>query len=693
MAYLMPLRACLNALAQQDPERPALIACAPDGSIMCTITRAQLLAKLDAAAAYFAEQGVGTGERVALSLPNCPELLILSWAAWSSGVVTVPLDTKRDTDELRAYKLQASNAKLVIDSVPQLPDASRAPEAQDPNALALILFTSGTTARPKGAMLTMHNLLTNAKDLAAWLSINSQDRFIVELPLHHINSTTFCLATIMAGGSIAIPPQYSHSMFWQQAAKAGATLTSLVPSILHDQLGRQAEFAAAQETLLLSRIQIGSAPVVPSVAKEFIEHFGIPLYQGYGQTETSLRVTGVPTDLRDELYRQMLAENSIGTPMPWATVEAASPEGAILKEGEEGELVVKGAAVMQGYLGHEPAFRDGWFLTGDIGYWKLFDNRRFFFLKGRAKEIVIKGGVNISPVAVEDSLKKISREIAQAYVVGADDDRYGEVVAAALVWKDGVDPTSAMRSLKFKLLEGTPHLSAYETPDYLASIPAGNLPTTSTGKVQRSKLKEDLAGSFERLDTLAISANYRFVAVLPQSPVVPASLKLYNRCWQPLTQSPREYQAFLKEHITVAALDSAGLLAGQITIDSSDKRITCISICSGNFVPKPVPEMSRLPSLEEVKQYVQGGEDPVMQFHAKLGAQLMELIPQGRPEDKSSLGYTMLLRYPAASDVPLAGSAPAQLIALARTLGKDMGMEVYALSRPGGLAQWIAAHP
>lgn len=692
MTYLMPLRARLLSLAEEDPQGPALLECAQDGSIVRTITRAELVRGVDAAAAYLARQGLVPGDRVALALPNCPELLMLSWAAWSTGVVTVPLDTKRDTDELRTYKLDATHAKLVIDSVPALPEAARPPAASDQEALALILFTSGTTARPKGALLTLRNLLTNAGDLATWLAIGPEDRFIVELPLHHINSTTFCLATILSGGSIAIPPQYSHSMFWQQAARSHATLTSVVPSILHDQISRVSEFDAVQRSLLLSRIQIGSAPVVSSVAQAFIDRFHIPLYQGYGQTETALRVTGVPMDLAPELYRQMIAENSIGTPMPWAQVEIASLDGEILKEREEGELVVKGAAVMQGYLGNEPAFRDGWFLTGDIGYWKVVGGRRFFFLKGRAKELVIKGGVNISPVAVEDALKKISPDVAQAFVVGAEDERYGEVVAAALVWKDGIEPKAALRSLKLRLLEGTSHLSAYETPEYLASIAADDLPTTSTGKVQRTVIKQRLAGAFERLVEVEKSAQYLFVAVRPQSPHEAASLELYNQCWQPLTLSEKEYRAFLSTTLTIAAVDSDGALAGQIAITQDDGRITCVSICSKNFMPKPVPQAVRQPSPEEVERYVREGSDPVMQFHAKLGAELVEVIPQGRPQDKSSLGYTMLLRYPALRDIPLEGSAPAQLIALVRMLAHDTKKETYALSRPGGLAAWMQSH-
>ncbi len=676
--------------AVQMPDTPAVLECDEEGIVLATLTWRALQDAVNDAAGRLAGMGLSPGDTIALDFHNGAELLVISWAAWSSGIATAPLDTKRDTVDLRAFKLAQSNSSktLAPGLLAQMPTGEWTPAHE--HARALILYTSGTTARPKGAILTLANLLVNARGIAQWLRITSSDRFLVQLPLHHINSTTFCLASLVAGASIVLPPRYSHSRFWQQAARTQATFTSVVPSIVHDQLSRTSEFKALKDTLKLSRIQVGSAPVVVSEVQAFIEQFGIPLYQGYGQTETALRVTGVPIDLDKKVYEQLVAKNSIGTPMPWANLEVASTEGSLLKEGEEGELVVKGDAVMQKYIGGEEAFRDGWFLTGDIGYWKIIEGRRFFFLKGRAKEIVIKGGVNISPVAVEDALKKISADIAQAYVVGKDDERYGEVVAAAIVWKVGVDPASAMRALKVRLLRGSSHLSAYETPDYLANIKVEDLPTTSTGKVQRSQLKKNIGDAFERLVDIYISQEYRFVAVEPQSPLAEKSRGLYNQCWQPLEKTAREYRTFLNANVTIAALDASGAIAGHLALKLHEGRLTCISICSANFVPKPVPEAARMPSKEEVERYVQTGEDPVMQFHAKLGAELVEVIPQGRPEDKSALGYTMLLHYPAASDSTLKGSAPAQLIALARTLGKDIGADVYALSRPGGLAAWVS---
>lgn len=678
--------------AARSPGKPAIIECTQEGAPTRAISWQELMGLVEDAAGRLAGMGLAAGDAVALDLHNGAELLVINYAAWSTGVITVPLDTKRDTQELRDYKFAQSKAKCTLSPgmLAQAPLAAPAFMAGQ-DAPALILYTSGTTARPKGALLTLSNLCTNAAGIVDWLRINGDDRFLVQLPLHHINSTTFCLVALSAGASVVLPPHYSHSRFWQQASQTGATLTSIVPSIVHDQLGRVSEFEAVKETLQLRRIQVGSAPVVVSELQAFMEKFGIPLYQGYGQTETALRVTGMPMNLSAAKYKQLVAENSIGIPMPWAQLEIASPDGILLKEGEEGELVVKGKAVMQGYLGGEEAFRDGWFLTGDIGYWKTVEDRRFFFLKGRSKELVIKGGVNISPVAVEDALSKVSGDISQAFVVGVSDGRYGEVVGAAIVWREGVEPLSAMRSLKLKLLLGTPHLSAYETPAFLAAIAQEELPTTSTGKVQRVTLKRDLADRFEPLETLIQNNECAIVAVGLHSPLAQASHQLYNKCWDPLAKTEAEYDAFLRDHLTLGAVLPGNKLAGQITVRIGEE-VTCISICSSNFTPKAIPAVAGAPSVEDVRSYLLAGHDPVMNFHSRLGARLEEVIPQGRPEDKSSMGYTMLLSYPALTQQKGTGSASEQLIEAARLVGGDLGKKVYALSRPGGLARYLASH-
>ena len=732
------------SLAEQTPKKIALINCDAEGKILEEITYSTLSTRIEEAAQYLSDLSLKKGDRVALAFRNSPELLILSWAAWSTGVVTVPMDVKRDTAEQYKYKINLNNAKLLIAQRGALNgidgkflkgikiiEFSKFPKKVHKTIhwesglshLSLILFTSGTTAHPKGAKLSLKNLIVNAEGIQQWLAIGKEDVFLVNLPLHHINSTTFCLSTLLAGGTIAIPPSYSNSHFWQQIARTGATLTSIVQSILFDQLNREEEYAAARKGIKLNRIQIGSAPVIASTVQEFRKKFGIPLFQGYGQTETALRVTGVPMGLSEELYDQLVEENSIGTPMRWADVRVADESGKFLGEGEEGELIIKGEAVMEGYVGNEEAFRKGYFLTGDVGFFRVAEGKQFYFLKGRKREIIIKGGVNISPIAVENALKKISPDIEQVHVVAVPDERYGEESGAVISWKSYVDVAAAKRRLKLSLLCGTPHLSAYETPKYITSLAVSELPATSTGKVQRTILKTQLPYErFESIYGLFKTPQYRFTVLHRFSRWVSSSYELYNRCWEPLLAEKNMYEKDIPKQVIILAVDEAGRVAGQIALIRTDlseeellrvkydellspkvlsregKNIVCISICSADYKAKPVPKVSRAPSEETVLAYIP--QDPVFRFHQRpkagllTGAHLVGLIPNGRPEDKSALGYNMLLAYPEPKgDMHIHEDAPVsvRLIEAVLVLAHDAGIKgVYAFSRPGGLAIHIA---
>ena len=740
------------SLAEKTPARLALLSCDQEGKILSEISFKELAKEIESAAAYLFGLGLKKGDRIALAFKNSAELLVISWAAWSSGIITVPLDTKRDTVEQHAYKIKLNGAKLVIAQEGALKDAAES--LNDVNVVkftglpaeataqagppkiegkkvewepglahqALVLFTSGTTANPKGAKLSLKNLIVNAESIREWLHITADDRFLVNLPLHHINSTTFCLSTLLAGGSIAIVPAYSNSHFWQQVAGTDATLTSIVQSILFDQLNREEEYAAVRKDIKLNRIQIGSAPVIAQTVQEFRKKFGISLYQGYGQTETALRVTGVPMGLSEELYERLMEENSIGAAMSWADVRIADQEGKFLGEGEEGEIVVKGEANMEGYVGGEPAFRNDYFLTGDVGFFRVAEGKQFFFLKGRKREIIIKGGINISPIAVENSLKKISPDIGQVHVVAVPDERYGEEVGAVISWKEGADVEAAKRRLKLTLLCGTPHLSAYETPKYITSLTVAELPTTSTGKVQRTILKQQLPYErFESIYGLWKTPEYRFTVLHRYSRWVSQSYELYNHCWEPLMAERGEYERNISKQIIILAADGEEHVAGQIALIRTDlsgdellrvkydelltskvlspqgKNIVCISICSADYKPKPVPAVENVPDEKTVLAYVP--QDPVFKFHQKPkaglseGAHLVGLIPNGRPEDKSSLGYNMLLQYPEPKgDLRIHDDASVseRLIEAVLVFARDVGIKgVYAYSRPGGLASHV----
>ena len=243
--------------------------------------------------------------------------------------------------------------------------------------------------------------------------------------------------------------------------------------------------------------------------------------------------------------------------------------------------------------------------------------------------------------------------------------------------------------MKLILNVGHGALRAYEAPKYLAAIRAENLPTTSTGKVQRIVLKKNIGSSLESIYEIMNSAEFRFVVIPPQSPLAEASHALYNHCWQPLTKNKPEYKKYLGDYLTLGAIDTDGVLAGQISFSYKDNKLVCISICSANFKPKPVPEITKIPSPEFVRKYLIEGRDPVMNFHQKLGAELIEVTPGGRPEDRSSLGYTMLVRYPKSKNIEFGGPVSNRLIQAVRILANDIEADVYAVSRPGSLASYL----
>lgn len=730
----------LSHLAKTKPNKEALLDCDIEGNIIETITYKDLCNKVTNIASWLGDR-THREDVVALAFPNSIEQLIFSWAAWATGLKTAPLDVKRDSVEEHNYKTELTNSKILIASrslfKPQEKKKLTADLVEIENInlngkttpewekslshQCLILFTSGTTANPKGAQLSLQNLIANADGIKEWFNIHQDDRFLVQLPLHHINSTTFCLATLLAGATNILVPGYSKSRFWKQAAKTEATFSSIVQTICFDQLSEQENFEKNKKNIKLSKIQIGSAPVVPKDAEKFVLDYNIPLYQGYGQTETALRVTGVPQNLDKKTYHQMLKDNCIGTPMKWADVQIMGKDGSLLSKEDEGELAVKGPVVMKGYIKNNTGFKNDYFQTGDVGYFVEKNNKRFFYLVGRDKEIIIKGGINISPVAVENNLKQLNNNIEQVYAVPADDKRYGEEVAAAIIWKKGLDIKKAMFELKQELLDS----QNYETPQYLTAIDESLLPLTSTGKVQRTILKENLnKKNLENISSITSSTKADFARLTTSTPYKKASFSLYNHCWQPLSIDENTWKKHLTNGIVIAATKN-NKLRGMISLirtsktekellkttysqftdnetlsthEQNGQNIVCISICSPRHVPTPIKDSTKTPDKNVVKKYLKDGHDPVFNFHTKpkggldRGAELVDVIPEGRKEDKRSCGYLMLLKYPTISNKPSlqSSSTAAQLIEAVMVYANNLGIKnIYALSRPAGLSNFF----
>ncbi len=511
----------LEAQAKKFGEKPAIVFRDVDRDTRSVTTYAALDRETSLLATNLHQEfNIGPGDRVALALPNCPEVSLLTLALFRIGAASVPLDLKTDASERKRYKLSDSGARLVCalpdglsalaDEIPELPVASTArlfesngpdtgdlePEwsgdADQEQATNIILYTSGTTGHPKGVLLTRLSLTSNADGIIDWLQLDEQERLSLVLPLHHVNSTVFSLTVFMLGGTLILNSRYRTSRFWPVIVEEGATASSIVPTIMKDLLSRtdRSDFDS-NKNRSLKKIMIGSAPVPAGAACRFHEKFGVRLIQGYGTTEVSLRVTGVPPDLPEPTYREVLQQNAAGVELCNSNVRIDGDPG----EGETGEICVRGPVVSGGYLNQPDAtsevFDEGWFRTGDIGFWRMIGGRRYYFIHGRKKEILIKGGVNISPVAVENALVESVPELAAAYVVGIEDGRMGEEVCAVVIFKDGLLSQEIIDRILEDGREGRiAGLSAFEAPRVVLPFEPEKLPMTSTGKVQRSALRD-----------------------------------------------------------------------------------------------------------------------------------------------------------------------------------------------------------
>lgn len=753
--------AMLKNFAESQPEKEAVVFEDLDQD-QTTILSYQELFRLTKQTANFLKTNLRDQTTFAYAFPNSPQILILNLAAMMAGKIFVPLEVKRDSLEQKVYKLKATGSQLLfvltkdseaeklqklipsleIITIPNLANLKEnlknfPAEVSDQIPLdkeCLILFTSGTTSLPKGVRLTQANLLANAEGIAEWLEFNQNDRFNILLPLHHINSTTFSLTTLLSGGTIVLSSRYSKSHFWESLAKQRCTGASIVPTIAYDMLSEQDSFKKFKNRLSqVQRIQIGSAPVNPTVVEEFIKKYQIPLIQGYGQTETALRSSGVPMDLSGKEYQEAIKLNTVGTELKWTNVTVLRPNGSEAKEDEEGEICVRGPVITTGYLNNpsanKQAFAYDWFHSGDMGYFKTLFGDKYFFLTSRITEIIKKGGVLISPLAIENTLLKNYPQLQRVFVVGFPDPRLGEDIGFVSTADEKI-VSYVLEDAKLDEIKG---LSPYETPKAGLSLPDSELPKTSTGKVQRSKIKE-LFGAKLRENSLTItsSLNFSFRLIKPEeTKVLKQAVKLNNQAWgKNLVSSLGEFVSRAGNGILIGAFDKQNKLHGTIsalqitkhqiencqkwaqitgngTLKTNNHRggvLLCVAISTQ---PNPNRKPSgALPSKvkfseAEFKKYLKSDKDYVVRFHRKpkggflKGARLIKILPRFRPEDKDALGYNLLMEYPALKVKPEVNqtfSCGTQLVEAALLYAFYHHLQnVYVLTRPAQAAQYFAA--
>lgn len=657
---------------------------------------------------FYQDLKLKPGDTVAYMFENCPEVLIFNYACFLSGLRVCPLDSKRDLEETANFKLKQTGAKVFfkrsaksidisdvrvieLDSyfdllnLTQKNSEKKVFENFSPEDPCLVLYTSGTTGHPKGALLTFNNLFYGAKQVGEWFKITSSDIFYLVLPLHHINSATFSNAVLFSGGSLVISSRYSRSRFITDVSKYEATMSSIVATINIDLI--EEDFNPEKTPLKFKYIQIGSAPVSPNHVLKFYKKYGIRLIQGYGSTETSLRATGVPVDLSSDTYFKLVRKNSIGKALSENKVVVLDRGDKVIeKPGVEGELGVWGKNVMQGYLS-EPeesarVLRNGYFHTGDLGFFEEYNGERYFFLKGRLKEIIIKGGVNISPIFIEEVLRKNFSWARDFIVVGFPDFRFGEEIGALALPKDednfqeDLKKTQELIS-RFKI-KG---LSPYETPKVIIAASEKDIPRTATGKIQKVKIKEKLKPELV-LASKMIGQNRSFVyrIITPEeTELLTEAVKIHNNAFpkglalDPETITHRAINGFaigafenkdLKGVLTgfkvketlVKDGDDWSEITGSSKFTTFDPHGDVALLCSAAAITSSEKNEEiknlKVPTEGEIRDYIDKNLDFVVKFHKKPkagfkeGAHVYRIILNGNPKDLQSLKTVVCFEYP-----------------------------------------------
>ena len=454
--------------------------------------------------------GLARGDKVGLYLHNGYQTALLFLGAMTGGFVIAPLNLLAQRSQL-AYVLEHCDCKVVftsrehekqlaealalvrrpIEAIVIDPDAAQLfverrlpPEAAVPVRPwdpALLMYTSGTTGTPKGALLTHANLLAAARTVAAWHGLTPQDRCLSSLPLYHINGQVIATVTpFVSGGSVIAPHRFSVSSWWKLARKHRATWINLVPTIVAYLLnaaprGRGYRFPGVRFG------RCASAPLPPGQQRAFERTFGIAVIEAMGMTETCSVVFCNPQDP---------ARRKVGSPGLPCGCEAKVVDlatGRALPDGEAGEICLRGPYVMRAYYRSAEqtarAFEaEGWLRTGDLGH---RDADGYYFITGRLKEIIIKGGENIAPREIDEALLR-HPAVLEAAAVGIPDQNYGQDILACVVAKPGRRVSEA-ELREFCLAE----LGRYKTPKEFRFI--AELPKGPSGKVQRMKLLDSSA--------------------------------------------------------------------------------------------------------------------------------------------------------------------------------------------------------
>ena len=488
----------LLAILREGSGDPALIS--PDDGT--SISHGELASAVVRLAGQLAGLGAGPGQRVAMVVPGGPEVVELMLAVAAVGATAAPLNPRYTTAEYRFYlddldpglvliqagrgadARAAAGQRPIVDvasqppappllSVAGQPVTAEAPftpgSAED---VALLLHTSGTTRRPKQVPLRQRNVMASVRAIAAHYVLTGHDISYCAMPLFHVHGLiASALAQLGAGGSVVTPRRLAPRRYWQQLTELGVTWVSASPTI-HAELGQHGSMSAPA----IRFIRSCSSALSPAQQAELAAIYQAPVLEAYGMTEASHQMTANPLPPRPARL------GTVGIPAG-AEVRIVDKAGRDVPAGQIGEVAVRGPGVTSGYL-NDPAanaesFFDGWFRTGDRG---LFSDG-YLRLEGRIKELIIRGGENISPAEVEAVLKS-HPAVADAVCFGIDDVKYGQVVGAAVTLRGEATAASLRADCQAELAD-------FKVPREIYLV--DRIPRTPTGKIQRNRIAAQLS--------------------------------------------------------------------------------------------------------------------------------------------------------------------------------------------------------
>jgi acyl-CoA synthetase (AMP-forming)/AMP-acid ligase II len=499
------------------PEREALV------GEKERITFAAMSERVNRLANALAARGVGHGTAVAVMAMNSPQFVETYYAVAKLGAVLVPLNYRAKREEIY-YMLTNSESEYLfvshryidlcqglgdlpslremylydgqIDHVPMYSDLLEegSPDELftevDENDPTVVIYTSGTTAMPKGVVLSYHDFTTYVVNTMQPASPEEpHDVTLLSVPLYHIAGATTMASSVFGGRTLVVPPQFDPANWLALVAKEKATHAFVVPTMLKRII--EHEDFARTDLSSLKLVAYGAAPMPYEVVRRAVDAFpaSVGLMNAYGQTESTSSLTFLgPDDHRiegsdEEKEKKYQRLRSVGQAMPDVAVVIMNEAGEILGPNEEGEICAMGERIMKGYHKMESetskAIHDGWLHTGDVGY---LDEDGYLFITGRLKDMIIRGGENIASGEVEAVLESHPK-IEEAAVIGVEDVEWGEEVKAIVVLKQGETATA-----EEIIAYAKERIASFKAPKYVSFV--DELPRSYVGKILKNELRK-----------------------------------------------------------------------------------------------------------------------------------------------------------------------------------------------------------